>query len=133
MPDLRPRLVKTAKPTPAPVAAQPVAVASTKKPRKVTKQQVLNKLSHHEHRMRKLKMFEDFLIRRTDLWVRRFEALPYYRAMIASRQMRTRPLSDARKRWIFSVDIYLAARELFRLEYNQHCESVSWSPDNTAK
>lgn len=80
--------------------------------------------------MRKLELFEAYLGKDNERWLRRLEVLPYYRAMIDARRVRSRPVSLSRKRWLFAVDPYLAARELFRLEFNQHCESVTWSPDD---
>lgn len=86
---------------------------------------------HHE-RVARLDKFEHWLFHRPEEWARRMEVLGYYRAMIESRRMRTRPLSIGKRLWIFKVDIYTAARELFRLEYTQRCEKVSWSPDDPA-
>lgn len=118
MPDVRaPRLVKTAKPVAPTRAPTPVATP---------------KLTHHKHRLQKLEKFEGWLGHSQEAWQRRAEVLPYFQAMLDSRRVVSQPVSEQRKRWLFSVDPYLASRELFRLAYRQRCASITWSPDDLA-
>lgn len=127
MPDVRPRLVKrktALSPPPTP------AKASTPKPRLISELRILGTLTYHQHRVRKLQLFEAHLKHEPVQWARRAEVLPYFIAMVKSRIVRSRPLPRERKQWLFSVSASLAARELFRLEYHQHCASVAWSPDD---
>lgn len=131
MPDLRaPRLVKK-KPT-SQLKPQHAKPKPKKRSHLISEIRLLGSLTYYQHRLRKLQLFEAHLRHSPEKWERRLEVLPHYRAMIAARVIRSRPLPAERRKWLFDVSASLAARELFRLEYNQHCPSVTWSPDDVA-
>jgi hypothetical protein len=90
---------------------------------------ILGTLTATQHRVRRLQLFEAHLMHNPEAWARRCEVMPYFRTMVKSRVVRSRPLSVELRQWLFTVSRSIAARELFRLEYRQHCPSVTWSPD----
>lgn len=127
--DSRPRLIrpnnsksKILKPKSAP--------KQKKRAHLISEVRLLGSLTYYQHRLRKLQLFEAHLQHDPERWARRLEVLPHYHAMVKSRVIRSRPLPIERRKWLFTVTVSLAARELFRLEYNQHCASVTWSPDD---
>lgn len=136
MPDMRPRLVKTTKPISPPPLSKTAILKSVKRSATARKREIISELrimgtlTYFQQRVRKLQLFEAHLSHDREQWARRQEVLPRYRAMISARAVRSRPLPLERRRWLFSVSPSLAARELFRVEYGQHCPSVAWSPED---
>jgi hypothetical protein len=125
--DRRPRLVKP----PARVSPLPPPPATPQKPKgpSQTPPTTFKRVDYDGYRLLVLARFERRLLKYPDGPARQQEVLPYFRDMIAAAAVRSRPVSSAYKRWLFRVDRDVAARDLFRVVFEQHCASVTWTPE----